>query len=161
MKDSWKIIEECKFNNMHECVELLLKKNYQVSHWIRDIAMRTKTDFKSIKFPIVLMRVKLSELSVKSATSLKTIYNLFEKNNLKLVDPLIAINSRFYYDEQPSGEWLRFAVPFNSMIDSDGIPHLPKLGRGLGMYFLETYWSYPDAIFHPHNEFVVQKNSDI
>jgi len=161
MKDSWKIIEECKFNNMHECVELLLKKNYQVSHWIRDIAMRTKTDFKSIKFPIVLMRVKLSELSVKSATSLKTIYNLFEKNNLKLVDPLIAINSRFYYDEQPSGEWLRFAVPFNSMIDSDGVPHLPKLGHGLGMYFLETYWSYPDAVFHPHNEFVVQKKGDI
>jgi len=43
------------------------------------------------------------------------------------------------------------------MIDSDGVPHLPKLGRALGMYFLETYWSYPDAVFHTHNEFVVQK----
>ena len=161
MKDSWKIIKECKFKNMHECVEMLLKKNYKVSHWIRDIAKRTKTDFKNIKFPVVLTRVKVSELGVKSATTLKTIYNLLEKNNLKLVDPLIAINARFYYDEQPKGEWLRFAVPFNSMIDSDGVPHLPKLGQGLGMYFLETYWSYPDAIFHPHNEFVVQKNSDI
>ncbi len=94
---------------------------------------------------------------MKSATTLKTIYNLLEKNNLKLVDPLVAINARFYYDEQPKGEWLRFGVPFNSMIDGDGIPHLPKLGRGLGMYFLETYWSYPGAFFHPHNEFVVQK----
>ena len=26
MKDSWKIIKECKFDNMHDCVELLLKK---------------------------------------------------------------------------------------------------------------------------------------
>ncbi len=161
MKDSWKIIKECKFGNMQECVELLLKKNYQVSHWIKDIAKRTKTDFKNIKFPVVLTRVKVSELGVKSATTLKTIYNLLEKNNLKLVDPLIAINSRFYYDEQPRGEWLRFAVPLNSMIDSDGVPHLPKLGHGLGMYFLETYWSYPDAVFHPHNEFVVQKKGDI
>ena len=161
MKDPWKIIKECKFKNMRECVEMLLKKNYQVSHWIRNIAKRTETDFKNIKFPVILIRVKVSELGIKSATTLKTIYNLLDNNNFKLVDPLIAINSRFYYDEQPKGEWLRFAVPFNSMIDSDGVPHLPKLGQGLGMYFLETYWSYPDAIFHPHNEFVVQKNSDI
>ena len=39
----------------------------------------------------------------------------------------------------------------------DGIPHLPKLGCALGKYFIETYWAYPDAIFHPHNEFVVTK----
>ena len=44
-----------------------------------------------------------------------------------------------------------------SMIDTDGIPHLPKLGCALGKYFIETYWAYPDAIFHPHNEFVVTK----
>ena len=73
MKDSWKIIKGCKFDNMHDCVELLLKKNYQVSHWIRDIAKRTKTDFKNIKFPVVLTKVKVSELGVKSATTLKTI----------------------------------------------------------------------------------------
>ena len=60
-------------------------------------------------------------------------------------------------NQKVNGEWLRFAVPFDSMIDSDGVPHLPKLGRALGMYFLETYWSYPDAVFHTHNEFVVQK----
>ena len=43
------------------------------------------------------------------------------------------------------------------MIDSDGVPHLPKLGKALNKYFIETYWSYPHAIFHPHNEFVVCK----
>ena len=161
MENSWKIIKECKFSNMNECVESLLKKNYQVSHWIKDIAKRTKTDLENIKFPIILTRIRVSELGIKSATTLKTIYNLLEKENFKLINPLISINLRFYYDEQPKGEWLRIAVPFNSMIDSDGVPHLPKLGHGLGMYFLETYWSYPDSIFHPHNEFVVQKNSDI
>ncbi len=93
MKDSWKVIKECNFNNMHECVELLLKKNYQVSHWVRDIAKYTKTDFKNIKFPVVLTRVKVSDLGIKSTTTLKIIYNMLEKNNLKLVDPLIAINS--------------------------------------------------------------------
>ena len=43
------------------------------------------------------------------------------------------------------------------MIDTDNVPHLPKLGSALGKYFIETYWSYPKAIFHPHNEFVVYK----
>ena len=41
------------------------------------------------------------------------------------------------------------------MIDTDKVPHLPKFGCALGLYFIETYWSYPDAIFHPHNEFIV------
>ena len=39
------------------------------------------------------------------------------------------------------------------MIDTDNVPHLPKFGRALGFYFLETYWSYPNAIFHPKNIF--------
>tara|TARA_B100000959_G_C14946845_1_gene610219 strand:- start:1733 stop:1978 length:246 start_codon:yes stop_codon:yes gene_type:complete len=79
------------------------------------------------------------------------------KRGYNLVPPEIAILSRNIYDDQPNGEWLRFATPLNSMIDSDGVPHLPKLGKGLGLFFLETYWSYPKAIFHPHNEFVVIK----
>ena len=29
---------------------------------------------------------------------------------------------------------------------------------GYIFYFIETYWSYKKAIFHPHNEFVVCKN---
>ena len=33
-----------------------------------------------------------------------------------------------------------------------------KLGKALGKYFIETYWSYPNAIFFPHNEFVVLRN---
>jgi len=45
----------------------------------------------------------------------------------------------------------------NSLIDSDGVPHLPKLGKALNRFFIETYWSYPKAIFHPHNKFVVMK----
>ena len=43
-------------------------------------------------------------------------------------------------------------------MDSDNVPHLPKLGSALGKLFIETYWSYPGAIFHPHNDFLVQKN---
>jgi hypothetical protein len=157
MIENWKVIKESKFDNMHECAELLIKKNYIVSHWIRDIAKRTKTDFKNIKFPVELIKVKVSELGVAGPTTLKNIYELFDQNNLMLIDPLIAINARFYYDEQKRGEWLRMAVPFDSMIDSDGVPHLPKLGHCLNLFFIETYWSYPSTIFHPHNDFVVQK----
>ena len=74
--------------------------------------------------------------------------------NFKLVDPVVALVCRELYLEQPKGEWLRFATPFDSMIDTDGVPHLPKLGSALNLKFIETYWAYKKAIFHPHNEFV-------
>ena len=34
-----------------------------------------------------------------------------------------------------------------SMVDSDNVPHLPKLGKALNKFFIETYWAYPGAIF--------------
>ena len=41
------------------------------------------------------------------------------------------------------------------MIDDDKVPHLPKVGYALNTYFIETYWAYENAIFFPHNEFIV------
>ena len=76
------------------------------------------------------------------------------KKGYNLVPPEIAIYSRLIYTKQKTGEWIRFATPFYSMVDSDKVPHLPKLGKALGCYFLETYWSYPKAIFHPKNQFI-------
>ena len=78
-----------------------------------------------------------------------------EKSGFSLIPPEITILCRKLYNEQPTGEWLRFATPLESMKDSDGVPHLPKIGKALGFYFIETYWAYPKAIFHPHNEFVM------
>ena len=99
--------------------------------------------------------MKTSDLGFNDACKLKDIYEKFNSEGFSTVSPEIAILTRLLYDEQPNKEWLRIATPLDSMIDSDGIPHLPKLGKGIGMYFIETYWSYPNAIFHPHNEFVV------
>lgn len=157
MKKNWKIINEIKFQNMNECVTSLINHKYIVSYWIIDIAKKIKTEKNKIKLPVELVRVKVSELGINEPTTLKNIYKLLDQNLLIPIDPLIAVNLRFLYDEQMKGEWLRIAVPFDSMIDSDGVPHLPKLGHALNLFFIETYWSYPDAIFHPHNEFVVQK----
>ena len=67
--------------------------------------------------------------------------------NFDLVPPDIAIRTRLIYLEQKKGEWLRFATPFNSMIDTDNVPHLPKLGSALRKYFIETYWSYQKQYF--------------
>ena len=97
----------------------------------------------------------MSQLGFAKPTKLKDIYKNLKKKNFKLVPPDVALRARFVYLNQKKGEWLRFATPFNSMIDADGVPHLPKLGSALGKFFIETYWSYPDAIFHPHNEFIV------
>ena len=81
------------------------------------------------------------------------------QSGYKLVEPDLALEGEIVLNDQKE-EWLRFATPFNSMIDTDGVPHLPKLGRALNKYFIETYWSYKKAIFHPHNEFVVTKNKN-
>lgn len=155
MKNIWKTIDNFHFKEMSSCTNYLIQKNYEVSLWIQDISNRDKSTFLFNR-KINLARVSLNQLGFNSATKLKDVYQAYEKFGFKTVDPIIAIYTRLIYDEQPTGEWLRISVPLDSMVDSDGVPHLPKLGKGLGKLFIETYWSYPDAIFHPHNEFVVE-----
>ena len=146
MNTPWKTVQKFDYSKLKE-------DGYKVSEWITDVGNRLEV--KSHNYPVDLFRVKVSDLGFDSACKLKDIYQELFAKGFNTVSPDIAILTRFLYDEQPNGEWLRIATPFDSMTDSDGIPHLPKLGRGLGMYFIETYWSYRDAIFHPHNEFLV------
>jgi|TARA_R100001377_G_C3186673_1_gene108829 hypothetical protein len=153
MNTPWKTVQKFDYNSVSECISKLKEDGYKVSEWITDVGNRLEV--KSHNYPVDLFRVKVSDLGFDSACKLKDIYQELFAKGFNTVSPDIAILTRFLYDEQPNGEWLRIATPFDSMTDSDGIPHLPKLGRGLGMYFIETYWSYRDAIFHPHNEFLV------
>ena len=157
MKKIWKTIDKFNFSNIEECLAELSSKNYVLSEWIKDIFKNYKFILKKNDFPIHLYRVSVKELGLTGPSKLMDIYDKFKKEGFDLVPPEIALVARMQYDEQKTGEWLRFATPRDSMIDSDGVPHLPKLGRALNKYFIETYWSYPEAIFHPHNEFVVKK----
>jgi len=152
----WKEIEYIKFKTALDCLREL-KKKYVVKLWIENIFKKKNKKFLNKK-KIKLYRIKVSELGFKKTTTLKNIYKALKKMGFKPVSPEVAIYSRFIYDEQPAGEWLRIAVPLKSMIDSDKVPHLPKLGKALGKYFLETYWAYDQAVFHPHNDFIVEKN---
>jgi len=154
----WKIVEPSKYNNIKQCLKDLKKKKINVSYWIEDILKNKKNKISITKRRVYLYRIKVSSLGFKKPTTLKKIYKKIKQKNYSLVSPDIALRARFLYKEQKKGEWLRFAVPMKSMIDSDNVPHLPKLGKALGQYFIETYWSYPQAVFHPHNEFVVMKN---
>ncbi len=160
MNKIWKTIEPKNYKNIHQCVKDLKKKKIYVSIWIENIVKNKKNKILITKKKVNLYKIKLSSLGFKKPTSLKKVYQKFKKEKYSCVPPDIAIRTRFFYNEQKNGEWLRFATPMNSMIDSDNIPHLPKLGKALGKYFIETYWSYSGAIFHPHNEFVVTKKND-
>ena len=157
MTQIWKNINNIEYDTFDECVADYKKRCYKLSPWIEDIIEKYEFAFNNYNTPIKLVRKRVSELGFDKATEIQFIYEKIQNSGYELVPPEIAIYSRKLYDEQPQGEWLRFASPLNSMIDSDGIPHLPKLGRALGYYFIETYWAYPKAIFHPHNEFVVCK----
>ena len=152
----WKVFTSSEFKNGSEGVAMLLSKGYRVSEWIQNIFSQELSDNCNIRVPVKLARVNLSSLGFEEPTTLSKIYDRITTRGLGLVSPEIALLCRLHYSEQPTGEWLRFATPMNSMIDSDGIPHLPKLGKALGLYFVETYWAYGNAIFHPHNEFVVE-----
>ena len=156
MKKIWKTIEPKNYKDINKCIHDLKKKKFYVSVWIDDICKKNK--IKITKQRVDLYKIKVSNLGFKRPTTLKNIYKKFKEKNFLCVPPDIALRARFFYNEQKTGEWLRFATPMNSLIDSDGVPHLPKLGKALNSYFIETYWSYPGAIFHPHNEFVVMKN---
>lgn len=155
----WKKIKKIPFENVGTCLKQVKKKSV-VSPWIEDIFLKKKKIRYSKYQNFEIHRLTLKKIGFKKATKLKEVYKVFKKLNFELVPPEIAIYLRLVYVKQPKGEWLRISVPFNSMIDSDGVPHLPKLGKALGKFFLETYWSYPDAIFHPHNEFLVIKFND-
>lgn len=155
-KRYWLKIEKIPFKNCKDCFEEMLKKNIQASPWIKNIIDKYNYKFEEDKLPILLSRISVKELGFDTSTTLKQIYTEIKKKEYLLVEPEIAILSRLLYLDQPKGEWLRFATDFSSMVDTDGVPHLPKLGKALGLSFIETYWSYPEAIFHPHNEFVVR-----
>jgi len=154
----WKIIKVSKYKSVKHCVKDLKRKNIYMSPWIENIVNNKKNKLKITKNKLFLYRVKVRHLGFNKPTELRKIYNKIKKNNFDLVSLDVALRARLQYKEQKKGEWLRFATPHNSLIDSDGVPHLPKLGKALGKFFIETYWSYPKAIFHPHNEFVVMKN---
>ena len=130
------------------------KGKFKTSPWIDDIIKNKKFSLKKFQTPVKLIKVKVKDLGFKKPTELKNIYKKAIKKGYNLVPPEIAIYSRLIYKKQKTGEWIRFATPFYSMVDSDKVPHLPKLGKALGYYFLETYWSYPKAIFHPKNQFI-------
>ena len=155
----WKIVEPSKYKNINHCLKDLKKKKIFLSYWIEDIIKNNKNNITITKEKVYLYRIKVSHLGFKKPTTLKKIYKKIKEKNYFLVSPDIDLRARLLYKDQKKGEWLRFATPLKSMIDSDNVPHLPKLGKALDRYFIETYWSYPGAVFHPHNEFVVMKNA--
>ena len=150
----WKSLEPSNYRNINHCVKVLEKKKIILSHWVFDIVRNKKNKIQITKKKVYLFRIKVSDLGFKKPTTLKKIYSKFKLNKYLLVPPDIALRTRLIYKEQKKGEWLRFATPLDSMVDTDGVPHLPKIGKALGSYFVETYWSYPKAIFHPYNEFI-------
>jgi hypothetical protein len=46
-----------------------------------------------------------------------------------LVPVDIALRARHAYKIKKKGEWLRIATDVTSMMDSDNVSHLPKLGK--------------------------------
>lgn len=152
----WKKINKIKYKNIKECIKDY-KRKYILSDWILDIVQKIKNHKYDQSKKFEIHRIKVSQLGFKKPTELKKIYKKLKLDGYELIEPEIAIYLRDLYKDQPRGEWLRIAIPFNSMIDSDGVPHLPKLGSALGKLFVETYWAYPKAVFHPHNDFLVMK----
>ena len=149
-------IKKFDFQNSRQLIKEI-KKKFILSHWITNTIEKIELK-KTISLPIELISINLKEdLKINSPKKLKDVYKKLKIKGYKLVSPEIAIYSSLYLKKQKPGSWLRFAVPLNSMVDDDGIPHLPKIGHGLNKRFIETYWSYKDAIFHPHNNFIVMK----
>jgi len=153
----WKTIKPSQRKSILKELQYLKKRGILLSPWIENIYLNKKNKIKLSKRSLKLYRIKVRNLGFKKPAKLDDIYKKIKKMKYYLVPPDIALTTRLNYKNQKKGEWLRFATPFNSMIDTDGVPHLPKHGKALNKLFIETYWAYRKAIFHPHNEFVVCK----
>ena len=156
MNKPWKKLNRSNYKNISECLNEL-KKEISISPWILDIIKNKKNKIYITNEKVNLYRIKVKNLGFRRPTTLEKIYKKIKKLNYDFVPVDIALRLRLVYKEQKKGEWLRIATNMKSMIDSDNVPHLPKLGKALNKMFIETYWAYPRAIFHPHNEFVVCK----
>ena len=132
----------------------LITSGFKVSDWIMDISLNLNSDLKK---NYDLWIVSLEDFGFDGPTKIKDFYKKLKDAEFSTVPPEVALILRKNYTNQPKTEWLRIATPLDAMIDQDGVPHLPKLGSALGNLYIETYWAWPDAIFHPHNEFIVEK----
>ena len=154
---SWIKIRKFNYKKINSLIKDLKKKNIHISPWIENVFKNYKSKLNDNDFPMSLHIIKVKDLKINKPCALNKIYKSIKKKGFDLVPPEISLITRLYYNKQKKGDWLRFATPLKSLIDSDGVPHLPKLGKALNKKFIETYWSYPKAIFHPHNKFVVRK----
>ena len=134
----------------------LLSEGFKISDWIIDVSCNLNSNLKG-KYE--LWSVSLGGLGFTGPTKISDFYSKLNQEGYGTVPPEISLILRKNYTDQPKAEWLRIATPLDAMIDSDGTPHLPKLGSALGNFYVETYWAWPNAIFHPHNEFIVEKLS--
>ena len=152
-------INNFPFKNGNDLLITLKKNKIMLSPWIEDYLLKKKNFQKIDKLlPCKLYKIHLkNDLNIKNEIFLKDIYKSIKIKGYSLIQPEIALYSRIFIKQKKLGSWIRFATPLNSMIDSDGVPHLPKIGYALKKYFLETYWAYPKAVFHPHNYFIVCK----
>jgi hypothetical protein len=151
----WKILERLPYTSGSEYCKALEERGYRLSDWIIDVVSKLDFDIGATEWPLQLVRVRLDTLGFSEPTTLENFYKSAALAGFERCPVEAALALRFNYDEQPKGEWLRVAIDMDKMIDSDGVPHLPKLGSALNRLYLETYWAYPHAVFHPHNEFVM------
>ena len=157
LKKPWKVINTFDFKRIDKVIKNLKSKNIHLSPWIENVFKNYRSKLSNNDFPLKLYIIQVKDLDINKPARLDKIYRYLKNHGYELVPPEVSLIARNYYKEQKTGEWLRFATPFRSLVDTDGVPHLPKLGKALKKYFIETYWSYPKAIFHPHNKFVVRK----
>lgn len=157
LKKPWKVINTFDFKRIDKVIKNLKSKNIHLSPWIENVFKNYRSKLSNNDFPLKLYIIQVKDLDINKPARLDKIYRYLKNHGYELVPPEVSLIARNYYKEQKTGEWLRFATPFRSLVDTDGVPHLPKLGKALKKYFIETYWSYPDAIFHPHNEFIITK----
>ena len=158
-KKSFLKIDDFPCKNGNDLLIILKKNKIMLSPWIEDYLLKKKNFQETDKsLPCKLYKIHLkNDFNIKKEIFLKDIYESIKKKGYQLIDPEIALYSRIFIKQKKLGSWIRFATPLNSMVDSDGVPHLPKIGFALNKYFLETYWAYPKAVFHPHNYFIVCK----
>ena len=136
MRKTWLKINKYKFISLKDRgLKMLNSKNFKTSPWINNIIRKYKFTLKKKELPITLVKIKVKDLGFSKPTQLKKIYIKAKKKGFKLVSPEVAIYSRILFKKQKKGEWIRFATPLKSMIDTDGVPHLPKLGKALGVFF--------------------------
>lgn len=136
--------------NSQSAEKMLIKKDYGISDWAKDILKKTK--FSGEKKSLKLVSFLVGNLGFPDGATTTEIFAKAKELGLELAPAEVGPQLRLQYADQPMNEYLYIAM--EQITDSDGYPLVFYVGRSADGAWLYAYLAYPDDRWNADSRFV-------